>query len=179
MEGFLERFGSGEIDLVACHNDAEALGAIEAIEAAGRDELLEGRIMGKDQMTEFVKEVLAGRALMTTECAPYYGPFALPTAIKYLNGDETPASIVYLPLRVWENPNDKIDLTPADNDAEILKQHIAYTEEAGLALVPPETGDYDGLDVDVSKTKGYDEVMVYSNDRSQWPEGLVDLQNVE
>ncbi|MBD3325862.1 substrate-binding domain-containing protein [candidate division KSB3 bacterium] len=179
MEGFLERFGPGEIDLVACHNDAEGLGAIEAIEAAGRDELLEGRIMGKDQMVEFVKEVLAGRALMTTECAPYYGPFAMPTAIKYLNGEETPPKIVYLPLRCWENPNDGIDLTPAENDAEILAEHIAYSEEEGLALVPPETGNYDGLDVDVSQAKGYDEVMVYSDDRSQWPEGIVDLQNVE
>ena len=52
-------------------------------------------------------------------------------------------------------------------------------EEKGLALVPPETGNYDVLDVDVSKAKGYDEVMVYSEDRSKWPEGLVDLQNVE
>ena len=142
MEQILERFGPGEIDLIICHNDAMALGVIEAIEAAGRDELLEGRILGKDQMVQFVKEIEAGRALMTTECSPYYGAFTIPRVISYLNGEEEPEPITYLPLRCWENPNDNIDLTPAENDAEILAQHIKYSEDNGLALILPATGDW-------------------------------------
>jgi ABC-type sugar transport system substrate-binding protein len=178
MEGHLERFKAGQIDLILCYSDSEALGAIEAIEASGRMKLLNGRILGKDQMTDFVKEVLAGRALMTTECSPYYGPFTIPTAIEYLNGDETPEEIKYLPLRCWENPHDEIDLTPAENDKEIYQRHIAYSEERELALIPPETGDYDGLCVDISKTRGYEEVLEYSDTRI-FPKDIYDLQNTK
>ena len=35
MEGFLQKYGADGIDLVFAHNDDMALGAIEAIEAAG------------------------------------------------------------------------------------------------------------------------------------------------
>ena len=175
---FLARFGPGEIDLIICYNDAEALGAIEAIEAAGRDELLEGRILGKDQMVEFVKQIIAGRALMTTECPPFYGPYAIPIAIKYLNGDETPEPITYLPLRCWENPNDNIDLTPAENDMEILKKHVEFAEKNGLALLPPETGDFEGLTVDITSWKGYSDIQEYSKTR-ELPEGIYDLQNTK
>lgn len=178
MEGYLQRFKAGDIDLIVCHNDAMALGAIEAIEAAGRNELLEGRILGKDQMVDFVKEILKGRALMTTECPPYYGPFAIPTAIKYLNKEETPKAITYLPLRNWENPNNKFHLTPVGDDRAILEKHIKYSVDHGLALIPPETGDYDKLAFDLSKTKGYAEVMEYSRS-GKVPAGITDLLNVK
>ncbi len=115
---------------------------------------------------------------MTTECSPYYGPFAMKAAIEYLNGSTTPDPVTYLPLRCWENPNDNIDLTPAENDEEILERHIAYAEEHDLALVPPETGDYDVLTIDLTGVKGYDEVMAYSATRVM-PEGIYDLQNTK
>ena len=175
MEDFLARFGPGEIDLIICYNDAEALGALEAIEAAGRTELLTGRILGKDQQVAMLRELLAGSALMTTECPPYYGPYAIPLAIRYLNGEETPPPKVYLPLRCWENPHDEIDLTPGDDEA-IIKAHIQYCEEHNLALVPPETGNFDELTVDISSWPGYDEIMRYTEE-GVWPEGIYDLQN--
>ncbi len=54
MEGFLEKYpNEDDFDLIICYSDSEALGAIEAIESAGRDDLLDGRIMGKDQMAIF------------------------------------------------------------------------------------------------------------------------------
>jgi ABC-type sugar transport system substrate-binding protein len=176
MEGYLERFKPGEIDLVICYSDSEALGALEAIEASGRNELLEGRLLGKDQMVSFVEEIIDGRALMTTECSPFYGPFTIPTAIRYLNGDEIPEMVQYLPLRCWENPTDDIDLTPAENDMEIYKRHIAYAKERDLALIPPETGDYDELHVDLRGIKGYEEVLTYSRTKVV-PSEIVDLQN--
>jgi len=176
MEDFLQKFGPGEIDLVVCHNDAMALGALSAIKDAGRDELLDGRLLGKDQMVEFVEEILNGRALMTTECPPYYGPYAMKTAIKYLNGELKPELMTYLPLRNWENPNDAIDLTPAKNDKEILEKHIKYTKEAGLALIPPEAGDFDGLTIDISGWKGYEDIMEYTRTR-EISKDIVYLQN--
>lgn len=179
MEGFLEKYpNKGEFDLIICYSDSEALGAIEAIESAGRDDLLDGRIMGKDQMADFLEEIKNGRALMTTECSPYYGPFAMKTAIEYLNGSIKPDAVTYLPLRCWENPNDAIDLTPAENDAEILEAHIKYARDRDLALVPPESGDYEGLTIDLTTAKGYAEVIKYSQSR-EFPEGIYDLQNTK
>ena len=179
MEGFLEKYPQeDDFDLIICYSDSEALGAIEAIESAGRDDLLDGRIMGKDQMTDFLEEIKAGRALMTTECSPYYGPFAMKAAIEYLNGTNTPDAVTYLPLRCWENPKDNIDLTPAKNDDEILGNHIAYARERDLALVPPETGDYETLTIDLTGLKGYEEVMNYSQTRVM-PAGIYDLQNTK
>jgi ribose transport system substrate-binding protein len=177
MEDFLQRFGPGEIDLVICYNDAEALGAIEAIEAAGRTELLEGRILGKDQMVTFVEELLKGRGLMTTECPPDYGMYAITTAIRYLNGEEIP-QMVYLPLRNWENPHGPVHLVPADNVEEILKKHIKFAKDRKLALIPPEAGDFEALTVDLTRWKGYEDVMEYTKTRV-FPNDITDLQNVK
>ena len=176
MEDYLQRFGAGEIDLIVTHNDAMALGALGAIRAAGRKELLDGRILAKDQTVEFLKEILNGNGMMTTECPPFYGKYAMTTAIQYLNGDLTPEAMTYLPLRNWENPNDDIDLTPAQNDREIIRKHIEYSEAHKLALIPPETGDFAGLTVDISNWKGYEDVMIYTESKVI-PEDVVDLQN--
>ncbi|MCR4425077.1 MAG: substrate-binding domain-containing protein [Firmicutes bacterium] len=176
MEDFLQRFGPGQIDLVICYNDAEALGAIEAIEAAGRRELLDGRILGKDQQVTFVEQILAGRGLMTTECPPYYGPYAIPTAIRYLNGEQIP-KLIHLPLRNWENPRGPVNLVPAKNMEEILKRHIKFAKDKRLALIPPEAGDFEALTVDLTRWKGYEDVMEYTRTRT-FPKGIKDLQNM-
>jgi ABC-type sugar transport system substrate-binding protein len=39
MENYLQKYGVGEIDAVYTHNDEMAIGAVEAIEKAGREEL--------------------------------------------------------------------------------------------------------------------------------------------
>jgi ABC-type sugar transport system substrate-binding protein len=179
MEGFLQKYPKkDDFDLIICYSDSEALGAIEAIKAAKRTDLLDGRIMGKDQMVEYLELLQNGQVLMTTECSPYYGPFAMKMAIEYLNGTAKPQPITYLPLRCWENPKGKVDLTPAKNDAEIIKNHIAFAKARNLVLVPPESGNYPELTLDLTKTKGYDIVMEYSKTRKM-PAGIYDLQNTK
>lgn len=180
MEGFLQRFGPGEIDVILTYADQSGLGAIDAIKAAHReDELLGGIITGRSPTVGFLKEVLNGNALMSTECPPFYGAFTIPLAIEYLNGDVKPDPITFLgPLRCWENPNDDFDLTPEEDDAAVIKKHIKYAEDRGLDLVPPESGNYDTLVVEIENLPGYDEVLEYTKTR-EIPEGITDLQNFE
>ena len=59
MEGFLQKYGVDGIDLVYAHNDDMALGAIEAIEAAGAEPGVDIQIVSIDA----VKAVPNGRGL--------------------------------------------------------------------------------------------------------------------
>jgi galactofuranose transport system substrate-binding protein len=87
MQGFLQRFADDQMDVIFTYSDAEGLGAMQAIKAAGRNELLDGRIASKDGDVAFIQAIADGKAMMSTECPPYYGAFAIPEAIQYLNGD--------------------------------------------------------------------------------------------
>ena len=58
----------------------------------------------------------------------------------------------------------------------MLAQQIKYTEEHKLALLPPETGNYDQLYFDVSKVQGYSDVVEYSKSGAV-PKDIKDLQN--
>src|SRR5580693_3453001 len=105
MQGFLQRFTDDQMDVIFTYSDAEGLGAMQAIKAAGRNELLDGRIASKDGDVAFIQAIADGKAMMSTECPPYYGAFAIPEAIQYLNGTLDDKGIQYLKLRVWPNPN--------------------------------------------------------------------------
>ena len=59
MEDTLQRFGEGEIDAVYCHNDEMALGALEAIKSAGRQD--EGILLVGMDGTEVAFEAGSGR----------------------------------------------------------------------------------------------------------------------
>lgn len=76
MEDALQRFGPGEIDGVYAHNDEMALGALTAIEAAGRS----GEIMvtGVDGQNNAIQAVADGRLFAT-----FTFPFVAPEGIEY------------------------------------------------------------------------------------------------
>jgi ribose transport system substrate-binding protein len=71
MEDVLQRFGPGEIDGVYAHNDEMALGAITAIEAAGREK--EIMVTGLDGQNNAIDAVKAGK-LFATFTFPYVAP---------------------------------------------------------------------------------------------------------
>jgi ABC-type sugar transport system substrate-binding protein len=177
MEGFLERYKPGEIDVVYCDGDDEALGALQAIKAAGRTELLDNRITGLDGVVDFLKEIRDGVGLTTSETPPFYGPFSIPLAIRYLNGEKNIPLITELPLRVWEGPKGP-HLVKGPNAAAILSAHIKFAEDRKLALVPPESGNYDELSLDASKLPGYKDLVAYfESNRRVFPPGMTELQN--
>jgi ABC-type sugar transport system substrate-binding protein len=86
MQGFLQRFTDDQMDVIFTYADSSGLEAMQAIKAAGRNELLDGRIASKDGDVNFIQAVADGKARMSTECPPYYGAFAIPEAVQYLNG---------------------------------------------------------------------------------------------
>lgn len=179
MQGFLQRFSDDEMDVIFTYSDAEGLGAIQAIKAAGRESLLDGRIASKDGDVAFIQYILEGKAMMSAECPPYYGAFAIPEAIQYLNGELDQKGIQFLTLRTWPNPNAPtlLDIS-GDQVKDILTQQIKFTNDNKLPLIPPETGNYEELHFDASKVTGYDDVMAYSKS-GEVPKDIYDLQNTK
>ena len=72
MEDMLQAFPAGEVDVVIADNDDAALGAIAAIKAAGRDELL-GWVWGKDGTVDGLQAILDGDMVQTVQTPPFFG----------------------------------------------------------------------------------------------------------
>ncbi|MDQ0338716.1 ribose transport system substrate-binding protein [Caldalkalibacillus uzonensis] len=82
MENILQ--SHAEIDAVFAHNDEMALGALQAIEAAGRDII----VVGFDATDDAVQAVQEGRLAATVAQQPsLIGQLAVETAVKALNGE--------------------------------------------------------------------------------------------
>lgn len=88
MENILQ--SNPDIKGVFAHNDEMALGALEAIEAAGKDIT----VVGFDATEDAVKAVEEGRMAGTVAQKPeMIGEMAVETAVKSLEGEEVEASI--------------------------------------------------------------------------------------
>ena len=85
MDDTLQRFGPGEIDAIYCHNDEMALGALEALRAAGREDE-EILIVGMDGSEDAFKEIEAGNMFFTV-FYPYCAPEGMQAAYEILEGD--------------------------------------------------------------------------------------------
>lgn len=93
MEDVLQRFGPGEIDGVYAHNDEMALGAITALEAAGRlDEVI---VTGLDGQNNAIEAVKAGK-LFATFTFPYVAPEGIQYAYRVCIGDDIGTDTVIL-----------------------------------------------------------------------------------
>jgi simple sugar transport system substrate-binding protein len=91
MENYLSRFAAGQIDIVWAQNDEMALGALRAIENAGRTELV-GQIIGKDGLVDSMEQVAAGKIAATCSNTPYFGPIILPFVQDILAGKTVEAA---------------------------------------------------------------------------------------
>jgi simple sugar transport system substrate-binding protein len=75
MEGFLQKYGS-DIDLVYAHNDDMALGAIDAIEAAGLVPGTDIQIVSIDAVKDGMLALIDGKINFIVECNPLLGELA-------------------------------------------------------------------------------------------------------
>ena len=75
MEGFLQKYGS-DIDLVYAHNDDMALGAIDAIEAAGLVPGTDIQIVSIDAVKDGMLALIDGKINFIVECNPLLGDLA-------------------------------------------------------------------------------------------------------
>ena len=75
MEGFLQKYGS-DINLVYAHNDDMALGAIDAIEAAGLKPGEDIHIISIDAVKDGMLALIDGKINHIVECNPLLGDLA-------------------------------------------------------------------------------------------------------
>lgn len=92
MEGFLSKYPN--IDLVYAHNDDMGLGAIEAIEAAGKVPGKDIKIVTIDAVKAGMEALAAGKINYIVECSPLLGQQLFQAASAVLKGTEIPARIV-------------------------------------------------------------------------------------
>lgn len=90
MEGFLQKFGADGIDLVFAHNDDMALGAIEAIEAAGAKPGTDIKIVSIDAVKDGMQGLADGKINYIVECNPLLGDQAAELVKKVLAGETVP-----------------------------------------------------------------------------------------
>ncbi len=83
-----------EATAVYAHNDEMALGAIAALEAAGRHPGKDITIVSVDGEKDGLQAVADGKMGATVECNPKFGPSAFATAKAYGEGKKIPPMIV-------------------------------------------------------------------------------------
>ncbi|WP_328988489.1 ABC transporter substrate-binding protein [Kribbella sp. NBC_01245] len=92
MESFLN--AHKDVDVVFAHNDDMGLGAIEAIEAAGRKPGKDIKIITIDAVKDGMTALAAGKIDYIVECNPLLGPQLMDLAKKVVGGEEVPARVV-------------------------------------------------------------------------------------
>ena len=92
MESMLAQHGR-EIEIVFTHNDDMAMGAIEAIEAAGLRAGQDILIVSIDALQVAVQAVADGRINCTVECNPLFGPKVFDVIDRIRKGEAVPRSL--------------------------------------------------------------------------------------
>ena len=86
MEGFIQKYGIDGIDLLYAHNDDMALGAIEAIEAAGGVPGEDIKIVSIDAVHDGMQALVDGKINFIVECNPLLGELAAGLVTDVLDG---------------------------------------------------------------------------------------------
>ncbi len=92
MESFLKTYRN-DIDVLFAQNDDMALGAIQAIEAAGLKPAKDIIIVGADAVKGMFQAMIEGKANATVECNPLQGDLFFETCKKILKGESVPKSV--------------------------------------------------------------------------------------
>jgi simple sugar transport system substrate-binding protein len=92
MEAFLK--AHPDIDVLYAHNDDMGLGAIEAIEAAGKVPGQDIKIITVDAVKDGMQALADGRINFIVECNPLLGPQLMELVKKVAAGEEVPARVV-------------------------------------------------------------------------------------
>jgi galactofuranose transport system substrate-binding protein len=93
METLLQQYGN-EVTAVYAHNDNMALGAIEAIKAAGKKPGQDVLVVSIDAVKGAFEAMVAGTLNCTVECNPLLGPLAFDALAKAVRGESVPKRTV-------------------------------------------------------------------------------------
>ncbi|GAA4534296.1 ABC transporter substrate-binding protein [Nonomuraea ferruginea] len=92
MEAFLK--AHPDIDVLYAHNDDMGLGAIEAIEGAGKVPGKDIKIITVDAVKDGMQALADGKINYIVECSPLLGPQLMDLAKKVVAGESVPARVV-------------------------------------------------------------------------------------
>ncbi len=93
MESWLKSID--KIDVLIAQNDDMALGAIDAIKAAGKVPGKDIIIVGCDSVKAAFDAIVAGEMNCTVECTPLYGKFVVPTIEALIRGEKFDKTVVH------------------------------------------------------------------------------------
>jgi galactofuranose transport system substrate-binding protein len=93
MENIIQAQGHN-ITAVYTHNDEMALGAIQALKAAGFQPGKDVLVVSVDGERAALEAIARGEMNVTVECNPRFGPIAFDTLEKYLRGEQLPPKII-------------------------------------------------------------------------------------
>jgi ribose transport system substrate-binding protein len=93
-----------EITAVYAHNDEMALGAIQALEAAGMKPGTEVLIISVDGQKTALQAIIDGKMNVTIESNPRFGPLAFATLEKFWAGEKLPP-VVGIEDRIFDKTN--------------------------------------------------------------------------
>ncbi|MFN2595868.1 MAG: ABC transporter substrate-binding protein [Pyrinomonadaceae bacterium] len=93
MENIIQAQGKN-ITAVYAHNDEMALGAVQALKAAGMQPGRDVIVLSVDGERAALEAVARGEMNATVECNPRFGPIAFDTLEKYLGGQQLPPKII-------------------------------------------------------------------------------------
>jgi simple sugar transport system substrate-binding protein len=92
MEAFLK--SNPDIDVLYAHNDDMGLGAIEAIEGAGKVPGKDIKIITVDAVKDGMQALADGKINYIVECSPLLGPQLMDLAKKVVKGEQVPTRVV-------------------------------------------------------------------------------------
>jgi simple sugar transport system substrate-binding protein len=92
MEAFLK--SNPDIDVLYAHNDDMGLGAIEAIEGAGKVPGKDIKIITVDAVKDGMQALADGKINFIVECSPILGPQLMDLAKKVVAGEQVPARVL-------------------------------------------------------------------------------------
>jgi ABC-type sugar transport system substrate-binding protein len=93
MENIIQAHGKN-ITVVYAHNDEMALGAAQALKAAGMQPGKDVIVLSVDGERAALEAISRGEMSATVECNPRFGPVAFDTLEKFLRGEQLPAKII-------------------------------------------------------------------------------------
>lgn len=83
-----------DVTVVYAHNDEMAIGAIAALEAAGKKPGKDVMVVSIDGEKDALQAIVDGKLGASCECNPRFGPKAFDTLVAYASGDQVPAKII-------------------------------------------------------------------------------------
>jgi galactofuranose transport system substrate-binding protein len=92
MEAFLK--ANPKIDVLYAHNDDMGLGAIEAIEGAGKKPGVDIKIITVDAVKDGMQALADGKINFIVECSPLLGPQLMDLVKKVQAGESVPARVL-------------------------------------------------------------------------------------